>query len=139
MFKHIILSLLLTIVSVSLFAQRGERVREKVQNLRIAFYTQELEFSPEESSVFWPLFNQYQTEKREILKQLKSTASTTSDEEAEQILQQHMGLKEKELELYRDFINDLRQHISPTKILKISETETEFKRYLLQLRRQNRR
>ncbi|MGN6531526.1 MAG: hypothetical protein ACTHK0_07215 [Ginsengibacter sp.] len=49
-------------------AQNGQRA-EKVQELKIAFITQKLQLTPAEAEKFWPVYNSYENE----IKQLRST------------------------------------------------------------------
>jgi hypothetical protein len=49
-------------------AQNGQRA-EKVQELKIAFITQRLQLTPTEAEKFWPVYNSYENE----IKQLRAT------------------------------------------------------------------
>ena len=45
--------------------KRAERI-EKIEQQRIAFITTDLDLSVEEAQAFWPLYNDYQSMKKEI-------------------------------------------------------------------------
>lgn len=53
---------------LTLQAQPGER-SEKVESLRIAFITKQLQLTPDEAKGFWPVYNQYDKEMRDIMRE----------------------------------------------------------------------
>ena len=61
------------------FAQEEMPSQEKIQALRVAFISKELELTPAEAEKFWPVYNEYSKE----LKGLKLAAK--NDENADQI------------------------------------------------------
>ena len=67
--KHLLLILAFFLGSFS-FANaqkdRGEK-SEKVQALKIAFITQKLELGTDEAQRFWPVYNRYETELRQVI------------------------------------------------------------------------
>ena len=42
--------------------------QERMQSEKIAFFTAELNLSPEEAQVFWPVYNKLEAEKKELNK-----------------------------------------------------------------------
>ena len=62
--KSIITLLAITLFSLlSLQAQEGN---DKIESLKIAYITKRLQLTPEESQKFWPVYNQYEAEKKQI-------------------------------------------------------------------------
>jgi hypothetical protein len=53
-------------------AQDGEQSREKIQALKIAFITQKLGLSADEAQRFWPVYDRYEVEMRQALKDNQS-------------------------------------------------------------------
>lgn len=45
----------------------NERVGEKIKSLEIGYLTKQLQLTPDEAEKFWPVFNQYRKETREIM------------------------------------------------------------------------
>tara|TARA_R110002050_G_scaffold30928_3_gene79141 strand:+ start:4691 stop:5143 length:453 start_codon:yes stop_codon:yes gene_type:complete len=66
--KKQICLLLILCSSFFLEAQRHERDFEKIESFKIQYLTEKLDLSPEMAQKFWPVYNQYQKETREILK-----------------------------------------------------------------------
>ena len=51
--------LLLACLTLSLNAQeKKENRKEQIESQKIAFFTAELELTPEEAQLFWPVYNQ---------------------------------------------------------------------------------
>ncbi|MDX2047992.1 MAG: hypothetical protein SFU87_14470 [Chitinophagaceae bacterium] len=50
------------------FAQDEKPGEARLQSLEIAYITKELNLSPEEAQKFWPVYNKYAAEMREIIK-----------------------------------------------------------------------
>ena len=63
--KTLLFSLILTIAIVG-HAQPGLRNSDKIKNLEIAFITRELNFTTDEAQHFWPVFNKYKQEFRNL-------------------------------------------------------------------------
>ena len=76
---------------------------EKIQSLRIAFLSQQMELSPEQAQLFWPIFNEYDDEIRKIGRSHRGIMRALEDEElneketTEQIMKS-FELEEAELE-----------------------------------------
>ncbi len=74
------LYIILTFLTVSLFAQAqdeqppvaDQKQQEKIEALKVAFITKELDLTPDEAQKFWPVYNQYS-------KELKSTFKDNQD------------------------------------------------------------
>lgn len=61
----IALSILLSISSVKAQERNGQRA-EKIQALKIAFITQKLKLTSAEAEKFWPVYNQYENEIKDL-------------------------------------------------------------------------
>ncbi|MDE3211973.1 MAG: hypothetical protein KGM98_01965, partial [Bacteroidota bacterium] len=58
--------LLLFVILIVPFAKTQAQNGEKIQALKIAFITQRLQLTPQEAQQFWPIYDQYQTEIRNL-------------------------------------------------------------------------
>ena len=61
-----------------------------------------------------------------------------SDKEANEIIDEFMDIKSKELQYRKDMIEELRVVISPKKVIKLNRAEESFKRLLLERLKQRR-
>src|SRR4051812_21621428 len=91
------------------FAQpRGERNQERREDIeaqKVAFITQKLNLTPEEAQKFWPVYNQYQDKIQELRKKRRQEGKTAkenfdalSDKELEQLIDNDLAMKQKELD-----------------------------------------
>lgn len=115
------------------FAQFAGADSERIQEMRVQFFNEELQFSPKEAEDFWPIYNNFREEKKALKASYKSgrKLELMTDAEAEEFLEQHLDLEEKQLALKRQYINRLKPVISIRKIAMINRTERKFKQALL--------
>ncbi|MEO6894350.1 MAG: hypothetical protein ABI136_04890 [Ginsengibacter sp.] len=67
--KRYLLIIIVTFGCISLTMAQKENGREKIQALKVAFISQKLHLTPSEAEKFWPVYNQYDGE----IRQLRST------------------------------------------------------------------
>lgn len=147
--KTLKFALLLVCFSVSAVAQpRLKQKLEQVKSLKVAFITNELNLTSDESAKFWPLYNAYEDKQRELRKQKvskyldrrdNSEIDKMSDKEASSLLAQ---MEDNEEELYqsrRRFITSLKSVLPAIKIIKLKKAEEDFNRKLLKQYREKRK
>ena len=115
--------------------QMGERAQEKIEAYKIAFFTEKLQLTPEESKAFWPLFNQFEND-REVLRNKfdleGKRLELMSDKEVENAVMQHIEMEEKMVGLRRDYIRRFMEVLPVRKVAMLQRIDTEFKRMLLE-------
>lgn len=82
--KYILIILISFTGFASVQAQNNDgRVKrfEKVQALKIAFITQKLELTPDEAQKFWPVYNRYEAELRQVILSNKNGGDAIDNEE----------------------------------------------------------
>lgn len=82
--KRLILILTLFLGSFSIANAQKENKEdraEKVQALKIAFITQKLELTSNEAQTFWPVYNRYETDLRQVMKDNRSGGDPIDNEE----------------------------------------------------------
>lgn len=132
-----VIVLILAIVSVALAqpGQRGERAQEKMEAFKIAFFTERLQLSPDESKAFWPLFNQFENE-RDALKDKfdleGQKLELMSDKDVEAAIMQHIEMEEQLVKLRRDYVRRFMEVLPVRKVAMLQRIDTEFKRALLE-------
>ncbi|APY09351.1 hypothetical protein BWZ20_14015 [Winogradskyella sp. J14-2] len=146
-----LIPLLILLVSLTGFAQRGGEIQEKIKAQKIAFITEKLELTSKEAQQFWPIYNAFEAKvekiKSEDLRPLKREMrqSNVSDKRAGEILDK---LLEAETEMHNaklELVEDLKTVISAKKIIMLKVAEDQFNQKLLDRlkefreRRQNRR
>ena len=121
--------------------QRKSR-REQIQNAKIAFYTSEIQLTPEEAQAFWPVYNAYWAEinkahrqTREYLSQLaemdkagKSDMATIS-----KVLDQYVASYENEGDIYQKYYTKFLAVLSPQKVAKLYLAEERFRERMIEM------
>lgn len=133
--KHITTLLRILVILVlanGMHAQnKMEKRKEKMEALKIAYITEELDLSQEEWQIFWPLYNEYNKEKPhekfDALK-LKYEKQTSS---AENILDELIKTESEELDRKHAYMDDLRSKLGADVVLKMNHLEQKFKHRLL--------
>ena len=129
--------------ATTLFAQDKE-VMKKIESARIALITDRLGLSPKQAREFWPLYNEYAKHKMALRAQLiearkNMNPQTISEQDSKQLMELRFSIKEKELNLEKDYTQRLMNVISSRQILALINAEDDFKRLLLQRIEQRRR
>ena len=119
--KQLILILTLFLVSFLFgFAQKPDNddKHEKIQALKIAFITQKLELSTDEAQKFWPLFNRYEVD----LKQVWMDNNDGKDE---------LAKEEKILNVKKKYRGEFNKIVGPSKTTILFNSEREFRGVLM--------
>ncbi len=131
MTRFILLSILGIFLTGQISAQgkRGDRIKA----MKVAFITDKLELTPEESQNFWPIYNELSSKLREIRKSLKREPlqENISDAEAMDFINKKFDADQKELDLKKEYTLRMKSAISPIKLIRLQEAEKQFKRELL--------
>lgn len=108
---------------------RGERIRA----LKVAYITDKLQLTPEESEKFWPVYNQYETEQKRIRQKYKADLdlSIMKDEDVERSITDRFETEEQLIKLKRDYFQRMKSFIAVRKIAQLQRSEQEFNRELL--------
>ena len=91
---------------------------EKIQALKIAFITQKLELTTDEAQKFWPLFNKYEVD----LKQVWQDNRQATDE---------LAKEEKILNVKKKYRAEFNKIIGPPKTTILFNSEKEFRGVLM--------
>jgi hypothetical protein len=148
--KHIIFAFFLLVVfSLSSMGQEpGEREKrmEKYRTIKIAFFTDELEFTTDEAEKFWPLYNKFQKDDRELdrtyhtmIDEFPEDPDDLSEEKAKFYLDSHIEMVKKEMEMEIKFHYDLEKILPAKKVVKFYITEEEFREHMLRKIREDHR
>jgi hypothetical protein len=142
--KKYLFSLIMLMMTVVVFAQpgRGEMMQERVESQRVAFITQQLQLTPDESAKFWPLYNEYQSKRQLLTKAARTLGIETgqsynaqeqlTDDEAEGIIELQFQNEENLLKLKREYYSKFKSAIPASKIARLSPVEMEFNRTVLE-------
>ena len=112
-------------------AQAGQGM-ERLEATKIAFISQKMDLSPKEAEKFWPIYNQYEKENRELLKQRREMAQSKLDMSPENRLNEQFEFEEKMLEIRKKYTKEFGKAVPTEKVLRLFEAERDFRKELLQ-------
>lgn len=130
------ISLFLIVVCSTFFQIFAQEDNAKIEALKIAFITKRLQLNAEEAKKFWPVYNQYEAEKKQVrqstigdIKEMKGDGDFTNTE-AEQAISKYIEFKAKDLDLTKRYVSEFRKILPATKIAKLVTAEEHFKKML---------
>lgn len=116
--------------------QRNEEEMKKIQDAKVAIITNRLSLTPEQSKGFWPVYNEFSQKKREMNRSMrqiiKGKGATASDDQAMNSLKEVQDLKQKQLELEKEYQGRFLTVISPKQLTELYSAERDFNEMLLQ-------
>lgn len=137
--KRFLLICFLAVASMASFAQPGGRDnKEMIEQLRIAFITEELDLTSKEGQQFWPLFNEFSDGRKSIRTSVKKTEREMSRKDVlteNDILAiskaQAQALRD-EADLIEEFTPKFIDVLGPARTAKLIRAEERFKRRMLE-------
>ncbi len=143
--KYIATLGLLLFITVASFAQ-DRPDREKIKALKVAFITERLDLSSKEAQLFWPIYNEHESNMEDIrvkewsqVRYKIKQASTLSEQEADDLLGLYTALEKEKQDSYKRLFSKLKDVLSSKKTLLLIQSEDDFKRKLMQMYRQKQR
>lgn len=113
----------------------------RVEAAKKAFITDRLGLLPEESERFWALQNEFEAEQKKIRQKYapKRRVESMSDSEAEQFILDRFKMEEEMIALRQRYYPKMKTVVSPRKIAMYAKAEREFRKYILEKIKEERR
>lgn len=113
-----------------------EAHREKIKALKTAYITQELNFSTKVAEKFWPIYNEYETKKKELHRREHvnmdlSRPECISEDQANGMLQEYLDVEKEEYLIKKELFRELKEIMSAQDIIKLHKLEDEFHKKLI--------
>ena len=128
----------LILAATFIYAYAGNRCdwKEKMMSERVAFLTMEMNLTPEEAQVFWPVYNQINGEKDEAIhnvfkayKALDEAIKTEkSEKEISRLLDAYLSAKAAQSEFEKKADEQFRKVLPVSKVAKLYLGEEKFRR-----------
>jgi len=129
--------------------EEREAFRQRVQDERVAFFTERLALTPAEVEQFWTLFNTFQTERDRLNTEIRRRTHVRQAEGERRVfdvsnlsdadVQQLVDNRARIIDLERQFHNDLSELLSPRQVLAFYEAERRFQQELINSRNRSAR
>lgn len=111
---------------------------EKLNNYKIGFFTKKLNLTSAEAEKFWPVYNDYQsqrnqiqTEKLKLNRNFNQNENSLSDAQLEEMGDKYVDCLVRESNLAVTFHKKLKEVLSPAKVLLYYQAENQYKIQLL--------
>ncbi|MDA7722794.1 hypothetical protein N8851_06905 [Schleiferiaceae bacterium] len=141
--KTLIFGLLLSAAAVVAQPKMGDRTdlekkKEKIEAIKVAYLTEELELTVAESQAFWPVYNELQSKEHELReKQRSNFLSLKKDEEISEKELETMIYKMSDIhiaieELRKSYLDDFIDVLGAKKTLQLMKAEKEFGRRMME-------
>lgn len=144
--KKLLILALIGQISISAFAQNERENRydkEKLEAAKIAFITQRLDIKPNQATAFWPLYNQFDENRRKLHMELRSTSRQNEEnltsEKALELIEKKFKLQQQLLDLDKSFTAKIRDILTPIQVYKLGEADRDFVRHLYRMNRDRKR
>ena len=111
---------------------------EKLNNYKIGFFTKKLNLTSEEAEKFWPIYNDYQSqrniiqiEKLKLNRNFNQNESSLSNSQLEEIGDRYVDCLVRESTLAVAFHKKLKEVLPPAKVIMYYQAENQYKIQLL--------
>jgi len=134
---YVIIALLLSMSLIQAQNKKEEKL-EKIRSQKIAFITQKMNLSPNEAQVFWPVYNEFSSQKetlnkkkRDVLIELRQKWDNATDDQKEAVADQLIDFGMEEANLDQNYHAQFKKVLPIDKVLKLYQAELQFKNYLM--------
>lgn len=136
--KNLLFVALMFLLPTALLAQRPKG--EEIESLKIAFFTQKLDLSPDEAKIFWPIYNDMQAEQNALRKERMQKMisfrkvdeiDNLSDAQVQSLITSEFDFRQRDLNLEKKYYNKLKSALPIKVIGKFYRAQEGFKRELL--------
>ncbi|MBS0000693.1 MAG: hypothetical protein KFF73_17055 [Cyclobacteriaceae bacterium] len=128
------------ILSVFFISQQGfgqgNDAREKIEAARIALISERMGLTPEQAEKFWPVYNEYDQRRRELSRELQGARNEVdmnniTEEQSQQLMNLSLNVKERQLQLEKQYARRLTNIISSQQLLSLKKAEDDFRKMIL--------
>ncbi len=136
--KNLLFVALMFLLPTTLLAQKPRG--EEIESLKIAFFTQKLDLSPEEAKTFWPIYNDMQAELNSLHKERMQKMisfrkvdeiDNLTDAQVQNLITSEFDFKQRELNLNKKYYSKLKSSLPIKVVGKFYRAQEGFKRELL--------
>ena len=133
----ILITVLSFTFSISLKAQDDyPRGKEKIRAAKVGLITNRLNLSEEQAKIFWVVYDEFDKKRSEIRKNIRQMTAesrniTTSDDKILSDLKEVLSLKQKEVDLEKEYLSKFLKTINVRQLSELFKTEQLFNQMLV--------
>jgi len=139
--NRIVLIVAIMVLSMVGNAQKrelGGPQKDRIEAFKIAFFTRQMQLTPEEAQLFWPLYNHYQEsldiqkkDRRKSLMDANEFLDEMTDDEINTLIDNRLRQAELALKERKEFVTKLRKVLPVKKVAQYFRAEELFKKKLM--------
>ena len=138
--KNLLLIFCLYCCSVSMNAQTSRDKQDRIKAIKVAYITEEINLTSQQSQQFWPLYNEYHSSLK-VINQSVRTSNRLRDMTDEQIsifIEKKLNTEEAKIDLQRKYLKMYKEVLSIRQIAQLYRAEIKFKKELLRRAKERR-
>jgi hypothetical protein len=111
--------------------------QERIHAIKVAYITDKLHFTSQQSASFWPIYDKYEQEVQETHRQFvekyaKTNPGFADDNTSRQFIDDNLDYQQEVLNIRRKYNDEFLKVITPQQAAQLYKTEREFKQLLMQ-------
>ncbi len=118
---------------------RQELRGERIEQLKIAFLTRQIDLTVEEAARFWPLYNAYQKvmtgqhdQRRQLAEDGPPNFEKMTDNEINTLIDSRLAQAEAVHKARVEFLTGIREFLPPVKVARYFRAEEQFRRQAME-------
>lgn len=145
--KRVVIIIIVIATSVVGWAQNQEpngNAKSKLEAARIAIITERLNLTPAEAEKFWPLYNQFAQERRNLQQQALQARKgldmqNLTEEQSKRLVKAHQQFKQDKLDLENKYTARINNVITARQMIALKKAEDDFRKMILNRLEQRKR
>jgi hypothetical protein len=136
--KKVLIFLIIILVCPTIKSGAQNANLEKLNTYKIGFFTKKLSLTSQEAERFWPVYNDYQTQKNQIqlekvsiIRNFNLNESNLNDNQLAELGDKLVATIVQESALAVTFHKKLKEVLPPAKVIRFYQAENQFKAQLL--------
>lgn len=132
----LMLILAIMIPSLRMVAQNPDR--ERLDAYKIAFFTRRMNLTSQEAEKFWPVYNEFtsqrnqlQLEKQSIMRTFNQSEGTLSEKEINELSNRYLEILVRESAVAVDVHKKVMELLPPGKVIRMYQAENQYRLQLL--------
>jgi hypothetical protein len=116
--------------------QQDPKAQERINNLRIAYLTEKLGLSSDQAEKFWPVYREFAQERTKLRGEIRDAQkgidpNNPDPKKQQELLDLGLRVKQRELDLEKDYSGRLLKVISAQQMLNLRKAEQDFRAMLI--------
>jgi len=140
-------NIITTLILLSIFSfgyGQSDEARKKIESAKIALITERLDLSPEQAEKFWPIYNEFNNQQRDLRNQFVEARrgfdpKSATEEENKAMVELGMSLKQRQVDLEKTYTDRMLRVINTRQLMSLRKAEDDFKAMLMERVRQRER